>query len=299
MSKHIAFRLDQIESRPLEWVWFPYLVRGKLTLLEGAIGVGKSSVVFDLVAKFSRGELTGGKVARTLLLSADHHPADTILPRLKDAGADLGCVAVMGGLGQPSIRLSDCEDLDEIASLIQTHKIDVVVIDPLTAFVGKGVNLRDETALREAMRPVLELAEKHRVAVLVVVPERRGRVVGDCGVFSVALELKATDAGVELAVRRSSLGPKPKPMVARLWGVGKVVWTVQPEAVGSLESAKLWLEGFLGGKTISMREVLAAGGVAGHSTRTLERAKSELGYRSKANTMDGRRESLWIGEPAA
>jgi len=295
MSKYNVVRLDQTEETPLVWLWDRRLARGQLTILEGDVGVGKSSAVFDLVARFSRGRMSNG-VVRTLLLCGDHSVGAVVLPRLKKAGADLGCIAVLGGRGQPAMNIREGEDLEAVGEAIVANKVDLVVIDPLTAFVGK-VNLRDETALRLAMRPLIELAEKHRVAVLVVMPRRRGPMLGACGVFGVALELRAAEGGVELAAWRSSLAALAEPLVAKLWG-DNPVWSV-PEAeakgVSSLDAAKLWLELYLGGKTLPMSEVVDAGGLAGHSMRTLERAKAALNYKGKMGEVDGRPVWVWIG----
>src|SRR2546423_15033846 len=77
------------------WLWRPYVARGKLTLLDGDPGCGKSLLTTDLAARLSRGVSLSGDASpvapwRTLLLSIEDNAGDTIWPRLRAAGADLG-----------------------------------------------------------------------------------------------------------------------------------------------------------------------------------------------------------------
>jgi len=88
----------------VEWLWHPYVARGKLTLLDGDPGCGKSLLTLDLAARLSRGVSLPGEFAsvapcRTLLLSIEDGADDTIWPRLRAAGADLGQLFVAGADG--------------------------------------------------------------------------------------------------------------------------------------------------------------------------------------------------------
>jgi len=218
-----AFRLDQIEARPLEWLWFPYIARGKCTIVEGQPGVGKSTVALDLVARLSRGaampgESEGsGKGVRSLILAADHDAAD-VQSRLAGVGADLSRVNVV----TEPLRLVDAEAVGELEELITRLGVDLLVVDSLPAWVGRGVRWRDESQIREALRPLIEMATRLRVALVLLMPSLpgRGRSVGTCGVFSVALEVvdhPSIAGAVLLVMTRSNIGPKREAIVARLW----------------------------------------------------------------------------------
>src|SRR5215212_11478692 len=87
-------RCADITSADVSWLWKPYLARGKLAILDGDPGTGKSFVALDVAARLSRGGFfpDGQELDRphvTLPLNAEDDAADTILPRLAATGADL------------------------------------------------------------------------------------------------------------------------------------------------------------------------------------------------------------------
>src|SRR5436309_8572161 len=100
MSALIAEPLSRVRPGSVRWLWEPYLPRGKLAVLDGDPGVGKSLLTIDLAARLSRGgPLPGGRSAGrphvTLVLNAEDDPADTTRPRAEAAGADLDRVVAV------------------------------------------------------------------------------------------------------------------------------------------------------------------------------------------------------------
>jgi len=313
-------RLDQIEAKATEWVWFPYLARGKVTLLEGDPGVGKSTVALDFVARLSRGAAMPGeknasrRAMRTLILDADHD-ASVNRERLLIAGADLSCVFVSN---EPR-RLNDFQDVCELEDLIEGQDIDLLVIDSLPAFLGK-IKWRDEAQIRAALKPLIEMAQKQKIAVLILMPSLagRGRLVGMCGAFSIALEVvdhPRMVGSVLLFMRRTTLGPKRDPIAGRLFEPGDdelAKWSdlldgeiskplgpmtgpganvVTPEMIAL---AAAWLAAFMAGRTMMERVIYAAGEAAGFRKSLLGLAKQELGYPGEAEIIKGQREWVWV-----
>ena len=97
-----CFRLDRIPVRPIHWLWRPYLACGKLALLDGDPGAGKSLFTADLAARLTRGgRMPDGswrrQKANVLFLNAEDALDDTLRPRLDAAGADLARVFCLGG----------------------------------------------------------------------------------------------------------------------------------------------------------------------------------------------------------
>jgi len=317
------YRLDQIEAKPLEWLWYPYLARGKYTLLEGDPGVGKSTVSLDLVARLSRGEAMpgeasgSGKPVRTLLLASDHDAAG-LRERLQLAGADLSVVFVVVA----PLKLNEDDALDAIELLIEREEIDLVIVDSLPAWLDR-VRWRDENQVREALRPLIAVAQRQHFAVLVLMPSLpgRGRPIGTCGIFSVALEVVEHPrlfGSVLLFLRRSNIGPLRDPIAGRRFEPGDeelVKWTdlldaeiskplgpmtkagANYEPPGMLAAAMAWLAAFMDGRTMPERAILAAGRGLGYRRNLLDRAKTQLGYPGEAEDIDGRREWVWIALP--
>ena len=107
MTAPTAYPFSRYRPRRVEWLWEPYLARGKLSILDGDPGVGKSLVTVDLAARLSRGGplpdgTPAGRPHVTLFLNAEDSVADTVRPRAEAAGADLDkLLFVTGPDGRP------------------------------------------------------------------------------------------------------------------------------------------------------------------------------------------------------
>lgn len=173
--------LADVIERAVEWLTHGVNIPlGKVSLLAGDPGAGKSTVTCDLAAVVSAGqprapwaEVLSGEV---LMLSAEDDPADTILPRMRTAGADLNRVHVMaavqdhdddGNVIKRSFNLT--QDVERLGEALQRlgGRVRLIVIDPISAYMG-GVDSHVNTDVRGALAPLSELAARHRVAILLV-----------------------------------------------------------------------------------------------------------------------------------
>jgi hypothetical protein len=169
-----------IVRKPLRWLWPWRVPLGKLTLLAGDPGLGKSLLLLDLAARVSRGySLPDGDCAEigdVVIVSAEDDASDTIRPRLEAAGADLGRVHLLRGCYKHSDNgnsrfqdfcLSDLEiladALDSIAE--QGRHVLLVVIDPISAYLT-GTDGNDNTGVRSVLRPLADMAAKRAVAII-------------------------------------------------------------------------------------------------------------------------------------
>src|SRR4051812_36312787 len=137
-----ATPLSQVAPRKVGWLWEPYLPRGKLVLLDGDPGVGKSLVTIDLAARLSRGGplpdgQPTGRPHTTLLLGAEDGTSDTVRPRAEAAGADLDRLITVAGAGGVSPQFP--ADTLKLTELIRDPRPDLVVVDPITAFLSGGI----------------------------------------------------------------------------------------------------------------------------------------------------------------
>src|SRR4030095_12857242 len=122
-----------ITPKPVDWLWRGFLPRGRLVVLDGDPGTGKTSVVLDVIARVSRGlELPDGSAPTepmgALIMSAEDDAADTLVPRLRAADADLDRIATMPeirdqGIPRP-IQLP--QDLPAIEREIRAYDAGVV-----------------------------------------------------------------------------------------------------------------------------------------------------------------------------
>lgn len=166
--------LSDVQPEKVDWLWPGHLARGKLALLDGDPGVGKSTITIDIAARITRGlawpdDGTAG-VGGVVILTAEDGIADTVRPRLDAAGGDATRVRVI-----PFLRTSSGDerlptipdDLDAVEIAIQDVGAALLIVDPLMAYLGPGTNSYRDQDVRRALSPLANLAERTRVACLV------------------------------------------------------------------------------------------------------------------------------------
>lgn len=146
--------LSEVQSRPVQWLWEGRIPLGKVTLLDGEPGAGKSLLALDLAARVSRGgampltRVKEGGPANVLLYNDDDNLADTVRPRLEAAGADLTRIRCTDG----EITLADALDL----------RPALIVLDPLATYLG----LQGSPTPRQVLKGIAQLARETGAAVL-------------------------------------------------------------------------------------------------------------------------------------
>jgi len=177
----VTVRLSDVQPELLRWLWPGRIALGKLTLLCGDPGLGKSFVTLDLAARVSSGTawpdlpLLPNPPGSVVLLSAEDDLADTIRPRLDAAQADVARVVAIQAVrrrlftGQTQDDYFDLtEDLPALETAIQqVSDCRLVIIDPLTAYLGK-TDSHKNAEVRAVLARLFELAARHKVAVLAV-----------------------------------------------------------------------------------------------------------------------------------
>ncbi len=176
-TQHAVY-LSAVEPERLRWLSRGRLAAGKLTILDGDPGLGKSTLLADWAARVSRGQpLPDGDACPprgVVLLSAEDGVADTIRPRFEAAGADLDRVlvlqAVPDALSSPGIgRLPTIpDDLHRLEEAIADADAALLILDPLMAYLGDHTNAHRDQDVRRALAPVAQLAERTGVAVVLV-----------------------------------------------------------------------------------------------------------------------------------
>lgn len=166
--------LSEYEPEEVRWLWPGRVPLGKLTVLDGDPGLGKSAVTIDMAARVSVGrewpDNTPCEAGGVVLLNAEDGPADTIRPRLDAAGGDasrvLDLTTIYSGDGERLFSVP--EDLDKLRYGIERVGARYVVIDPLMAFLSGNVNSHRDQDVRRALAPLARLADQTGAAVLVV-----------------------------------------------------------------------------------------------------------------------------------
>lgn len=321
----------QTDRSQITWLWRPYLAAGKLAILDGDPGTGKSMIAIDIAARLSRGGnwpdgTSVGGVFKTLLLDAEDDPDDTLRPRLIAAGGDLNHVFVPPNSG-PDETLQLPRDLAKIEAMVRELKIGLVVLDPLSAFVPPGLASGGQSAARLAVAPLIGLAARTGAAILIVrhLTKQSGdsairRGLGSMSILGLArtgliVGRHPRDPEISLlAITKSNLTAVPHPIGFRLKpqeGSACIDWLGpievsadrvcgNPDRAESpgVVRATLWLIEALANGERPAAELLAAAKADGIREKTLERAKQSLGVKSEFTRIPGQpRGWLWRPPP--
>lgn len=238
----------------VRWLWPKHIPLGKLTVLDGDPGLGKSTLTLDLAARVTTGsplpdKTAAGAQGAVLIASAEDGVADTIRPRLAAAGADLEMVKVLdhveatkadGSTEERPLVLP--EDMGVIEEAIVSTGAVLVVIDPFAAFLAEKVDSYKDQHVRRALMPLAKLAGRTGAAVVIVRhlsksggPNAIYRGGGSIGIIGAARAglIVAPDPGDPtrriLAVTKSNLAQMPPALAYRLVSdelhdCGRIVW---------------------------------------------------------------------------
>jgi hypothetical protein len=184
ISKVISVRADRVVPEPLEFVWEPYLQRGALNGFYGNPGVGKGNVGIEIIACLTAprtfpGENEKGGAKREpincCVLAAEEGVANTIVPRLKAAGADLARVRIIKSIEfyRDGMKLSDRlvtfqEDIAAIREDLLLHPEEkFLLVDPITSYVG-DINFNQDAEVRPVLQLLVNLAEELKITILII-----------------------------------------------------------------------------------------------------------------------------------
>ena len=196
-------RLSDVQPQSVDWLWEAYMPMGKITILAGDPGLGKSWSTLDIVARLTVGAEPPDGVrpmrrGTAVLLTAEDGLADTVRPRIDTQGGDSERVFVLETVLDKSgdERIPTLvDDIPRIEEVVTSKGADLVVIDPLNAFLGR-TNSHVDAEVRRELTPLAKMAERTGAAVLVVMHLNKGdarpllyRVQGTLGYVAAARSL--------------------------------------------------------------------------------------------------------------
>ncbi len=333
----VSVRLSTVTPQAIEWVWPGRLARGKSTLLSGDPGLGKSTVVLDLVARISTGRSwpDGRGIAprgSTVLLSAEDGVADTILPRVLAMGGDPARVHVVeavrrGGREHAFDLGADVDVLERLANEI--GEVVLIGVDPVSAYLGQTDSHRD-ASMRGVLAPLAAMAERLRTAVVLIGHLNKAtketarkaiyRPQGSIGLlasarmaFVVGLHPGDPDRRV-LVHAKNNLGPIPPTLgfrvVATSEGVARIEWDSDPvpdltaddvlrePGAGATRPVVAFLERLMPpGHLLPATEGARQAEAQGFSESAMRRARRQLGIEAQKVGMGGG--WLWVRPKAS
>lgn len=326
--------LADVKPKEVSWLWPDRIPLGTLTLLDGDPGLGKSTLTLDLAARVTRdGEMPDGGVpdldgpAGVVLLTAEDGLGDTIRPRLDAAGADASRVKALQGVDDEAgnERLPTLGDVDQIRSVIRSCHARLLIVDPLTAYMGSRTDTHRDAAVRGALAGLAQLADEMGVAVLAIRHLNKsedakalyrggGSIAFTASARSVLLVAKNPDdpsgEGRVLAQLKANLARQQESLAFHLQeddgGAVTIAWDGRSphDPAGLLresstadvsprDQAKKWLRSELAAGPVPATRVKQRAESFGITPRTLRRAKEDLGIKSDKEDFD---DSQWWWE---
>ena len=229
------YNMAKIEATETEWLWYPYIPYGKVTIIQGDPGEGKTTLALNIAAALTRGKtVTGDTVdpvsgkelfpVPVLFQTAEDGLADTVKPRLVAADADCGYISGVDESHYP-LTITDGR-LEEALRLTNAR---LVILDPLQAYLGSDVDMHRANEIRPVMSYLANMAEQFGCAIVLIghMNKNMGAKAAYRGLGSI--DLTAAARSVLLVARdksdpdrrivmqiKSSLAREGKPVAFRL-----------------------------------------------------------------------------------
>lgn len=305
-TKLKLIRMSEIESQEIEWLWYPFIPYGKLTIIQGDPGDGKTTLVLNIAAKLSNGigideAMQISEPINIIYQTAEDGLADTVKPRLEAAGADCEKVVVIDE-SEKSLSMVD-ERLEE--AIIRTNA-RLLILDPIQAYLGGGMDMNRANEARDMTKKLGLLAEKYKCAIVLIGHMNKAvgnkaayRGMGSIDFFAVARSVLLVgrvegQANIRAVVQiKNNLAQFGHPKAFELEEGGfcwlgdyeitadELLGGLAPKA-NKLEQAKQLLRELAEtNNAMQSKEIFNLADEEGISKRTLENAKKELKIKAK------------------
>ncbi|MBR0411723.1 MAG: AAA family ATPase [Eubacterium sp.] len=158
---------EDVEQTSVDWLWFPYIPFGKLTIIQGNPGEGKTYLAMKLAAACTNRKYLPNmeeiEPFKVIYQTAEDGAGDTIKPRLKECEADLSKVLIIDETETP-LTLTD----ERIERAIRQNQVKLLIIDPVQAFIGPDVDMNRANEVRPVFRKLGMIADKTGCAIVLI-----------------------------------------------------------------------------------------------------------------------------------
>ena len=295
-------RMSEVQEVAVEWLWEPYLPFGKLTILQGNPGEGKTYFAMQLAAACTNRRplpnMEPLEPFNVIYQTAEDGLGDTVKPRLLEAGADLDRVMVIDD-GDKPLTLSD----KRLERAIRENHARLLIIDPVQAFLGADVDMNRANEVRPIFRKLGEIAQETGCAIILIGHLNKAagsqstyRGLGSIDITAVVRSLlfigkvKNDPTTRVLIQEKSSLAPPGKSLAFSLGDGNGFQWIgeydmtadellagVEHTETKAEQAEKLILDLLADGKQMLSADIDKAAAQRGISARTVRTAKQSLG----------------------
>ena len=296
-------RMSEVDTQTVEWLWEPYIPFGKVTIVQGNPGEGKTTFALRLAAACTNRKpfphMAVHEPFNVIYQTAEDGLGDTIKPRLMEAEADLDRILVIDESKQ-GLSLSD----ERIERAIRQTGARLIILDPIQAYVGEKTDMNKANEIRPMFRRLAEIAERTGCAVILIghLNKAAGGQSAYRGLGSIDFRAAARSALLIGRVKRepnvrvivhdkSSLAPEGKPIAFCLDPETGFSWIGEYDitadellsgaggntATKTEQAERLILDLLADGKELASEDLVKAAAEAGISERTVQNAKRNMG----------------------
>ena len=299
-------KMSDVQSQTVDWLWYPFIPYGKLTIIQGDPGDGKTTLILNIAARLSKGEGLDNDMKVTepvniIYQTAEDGLADTVKPRLELAEAVCERIMVIDET-EKSLSMID----ERLETAIKQTGARVLILDPIQAYLGGTMDMNRANEARDMTKRLSLLAEKYKCAILLIGHMNKAggnkaayRGMGSIDFFAVARSVLLVgriegEPDLRAVVQiKNNLAAFGHSKAFRLTETGfewigdyeitadEVLGGIAPK-VNKLEQAKKMLRELAETSTsVQSSEIFDMAEDLNISKRTLENAKKELGIKAR------------------
>ena len=299
-------RMSDIEAKEVEWLWYPFIPYGKLTIIQGDPGDGKTTMVLNIAAAVSRGEgfdegMNITEPMNVIYQTAEDGLADTVKPRLEQARADCSRVLVIDETNKALSMLDK-----RVEEALDKTGARLLIMDPIQAYLGGSMDMNRANEAREMTKYLATIAEQRNCAIILIGHMNKAggckaayRGMGSIDFFAVARSVLLVGRVIgkdnyrAMVQIKNNLAPFGHPKAFELsedgfeWigdyeiSVDDVLGGYAPKE-SKLDQAKQLLRDLSEDKdSVSSNELIEIAKAEGISKRTMDNARKEMGLKSQ------------------
>lgn len=300
--QHLIKTYDDVQEKDVEWIWYPYIPKGKFVFIIGDPGSGKTFFATYLASIISRGALFYNSTeineeSIVLLQNGEDGKDDTIKNRLKILNAKYENILYL----DESEKIITLKDIEIIKELLILKRPSMMIFDPATLYVGKKVDMNSANDVRSLLNPLVPLLEEYRCTMVLVLHMNKGankamyKALGSIDFMAIARSVIMITNNPNASKERllihvkSSLAEKGDTLAFTISDNG-IEWlgvreinedTMDEDTVFKKDQAKEFILSYLSKGNVPSDELMSAGLEKGFSQKTFENARKELRNENK------------------
>lgn len=305
---------DEIQEKEVEWVWYPYIPKGKFVFIIGDPGSGKTFFATYLASVISRGTMFYNSIETNeesivLLQNGEDGKEDTIKNRLKTLNAKYENILYL----DETEKLITLKDIDIIKELLVSKRPSMMIFDPATLYVGKKVDMNSANDVRSLLNPLVPILEEYQCTMVLVLHMNKGankamyKALGSIDFMAIARSVIMITNNPNASKERllihvkSSLAEKGDTLAFTIGDKG-IEWlgvreinenTIDEDTVFKKDQAKEFILSYLSKGDVPSDELMSEGLETGFSQKTFENARKELRNENKITCFKGVDKYYW------